>query len=141
MYNNPFINNYAGFNGYNMPMPQQEQKQPINNIFTNQLPTINGEYFMAKFLKSGENPETIIVNQKTAFIDLENKKLSIKEMDGNIVNYEIILPLDEKDLKIQKLEKEIELLKEGMKNGQCANANANIEITEPNANAKKFGRK
>lgn len=140
MYNNPFMTNYAGFNNYGMPM-QQEPKQPINNIFTNVPTPVNNEYFMAKMLKEGEKPEEIFVNQKTAFISLSNKKISIKETDGNITNYEIILPLDKKDIEIQELKKELKEIKEKINNGQQTAIESNIEISESNGNAKKFGRK
>ena len=44
---------------------------------------------------------------KTAFIDLKNGKLSIKETDGEIKEYFLILPKDEKDLKIENLERKL----------------------------------
>ena len=131
--NNPYLNNF----GYGFNMPMQEQK-PIQNIINTQ-PQVS-DMFMAKFLKQGERPEDIFVNQQTAFIDLNNKKLSIKELDGKITNYEIILPLDEKDKKIIELEKQINSLKEMMTNGY-ENATTSNEITEQNGNVKKLGRK
>ena len=80
-------------------MPQQ----PINNIITTATPQQNPtSFFEARF--TTENPSDILVNNKTAFINLKDGKLSIKEVDGEIKEYFLILPKDEKDLKIENLE-------------------------------------
>lgn len=80
-------------------MPQQ----PINNIITTATPQqTSTSFFEAKF--TTENPSDILVNNKTAFINLKDGKLSIKEVDGEIKEYFLILPKDEKDLKIENLE-------------------------------------
>ena len=47
------------------------------------------------------------------FLDKKNKKLLIKELDGKISEeYEIIIPLDEKDKKIQDLENKLKEMEE-----------------------------
>lgn len=80
-------------------MPQQ----PINNIITTASPQQNStSFFEAKF--TTENPSDVLVNNKTAFINLKDGKLSIKEVDGEIKEYFLIVPKDEKDLKIENLE-------------------------------------
>ena len=133
MYNNPYL---TGFNGFR----EQNQSQPIQNIFTNQIPS--NSTFMARFLKDGETPQEAFVNTKTALISLSTKKLHIKEQDGSITTYDIVMPLDEKDLKIQSLEQEINNLKEMMNNVSATSTNeANITITESNDDVKKHGRK
>lgn len=101
MYNNPY------FNG------MKEPQQPIQNIFTNQMPNST---FMARFLKDGETPQEVFVNSKTALISLKEKKLHIKELDGSIKTYDLVVPLDEKDKKIMALESQINELKEMMSN-------------------------
>ena len=125
MYNNPF-NNF----GY-IPMQQQmqepKQQQPIQNIFTNTTPTNNNDYYMAKILKSGETSASQIVTQKTFFLDLDNKRLDIKDVTGDVISYEIILPKDKKDIKIEELEKEIKELKEMMTNESTRNAESSKE--------------
>lgn len=79
----------------------QSMPQPINNIIT--TPTANTQpLFEARF--TTENPADIFVQNKTAFIDLKNGRLSIKEVDGEIKEYFIVLPKDEKDLRIESLE-------------------------------------
>lgn len=82
-------------------MPQQ----PINNIINTPTPVATQPIFEARF--TTENPADIYVANKTAFIDLKNGKLSIKETDGEMKEYFLILPKDEKDLKIENLERKI----------------------------------
>lgn len=89
----------------NMP---NMQTQPIQNIInTTGGSTID---FEAKFVKDNEDISNIPISHRTAFIDLKKGMLSIKEMDGNIKEYPIILPKDEKDLKIEELQKSNALL-------------------------------
>lgn len=79
---------------------------PINNIITTPTPTQSIKpLFEARF--SSENPSEVLVQNKTAFIDLKNGKLSIKEVDGEIKEYFLILPKDEKDIKIENLESKL----------------------------------
>ena len=87
-------------NFQNMGMGQP----PINNIITTPqtVPTPVTPIFEAKF--TNENPSDILVQNKTAFINLKDGRLSIKEVDGEIKEYFLILPKDEKDLKIEQLE-------------------------------------
>jgi hypothetical protein len=75
---------------------------PINNIINTQ----NQPIFEAKF--TTENPSDIYVQNKTAFINLKNGILTIKEPDGEIKEYGIILPKDEKDIRIEQLERKIQ---------------------------------
>lgn len=81
----------------------QNMPQPINNIIN--TPTTTQPIFEAKF--TTENPSDIYVTNKTAFIDLKNGKLTIKETDGEMKEYFIILPKDEKDIKIESLERKL----------------------------------
>lgn len=81
---------------------QVAAQPPINNIINTQQST---PIFEARF--TNENPSNIFVNNKTAFIDLKNGKLSIKEIDGELKEYDLILPKDEKDIKIENLENKI----------------------------------
>ena len=123
MFNNPFYNNF-------------KEQQPIQNIINTQMPLNN--VFMAQFLKKGERAEEMFVNHKTAFIDINNKELKIKEIDGTIITYGLILPKDEKDLKIEELEKQINELK-GMIEDERSNENddTNYEISEQKSNVAK----
>ena len=130
MYGNPYFNNFR---------ENQQQQQPIQNIFTNQMPINN--LFMAQFLKENEKVEEMFVNHKTAFIDLFKKELKIKDIDGTITTYGLIPPLDEKDKKIEKLEKQIQELKGMIVNEQSnGNVYADNESAEQNGNGGKLNK-
>ena len=88
--------------------------QPINNIINTPTPVTAQPIFEAKF--TTENPADIYVANKTAFIDLKNGKLSIKETDGEIKEYFLILPKDEKDIKIENLERKIKEMENKISN-------------------------
>jgi hypothetical protein len=91
---------------------------PIQNII-NQNPVVE---FEAKELKAGEDVKNILIQRKTLFIDEANKKIFIKELDGNISKeYDIIVPLDEKDKKIQLLEEKL----------KCMEAMINVRYEQP----------
>lgn len=90
----------------------QQPQQPINNIITSQpiqpVQQSTTPIFEAKF--TTENPADVLIQHKTAFIDVKNGKLSIKELDGEIKEYGLILPKDEKDLRIEELESKMKKL-------------------------------
>lgn len=83
----------------------QPQQAPVQNIIN----TTSSVEFEARILKDDDDDvENIFINKKTMFLDKKNKKILIKEVDGKISEvYEIILPKDEKDLKIEELEKRL----------------------------------
>ena len=86
---------------------QMQQQPPVQNIIN----TNSSIEMEAKYLKKGEEVENILVTNKTLFIDEFNKKIQIKDVDGSISKtYEIIVPKDEKDLKIEELENKIKEL-------------------------------
>lgn len=97
---------------------QNPPQQPINNFITTpQQPTIPQQLtpiFEAKF--TTENPADVLIQHKTAFIDLKNGKLSIKEVDGEMKEYKLILPKDEKDMRIEELEAKINKLESSYNN-------------------------
>ena len=128
MYGNPYFNNF-----------RENQQQPIQNIINTQMPLNN--LFIAQFLKKDEKVEEMFVNHKTAFIDLFKKELKIKDIDGTITTYGLVLPKDEKDEKIEELEKQISELK-GMISNEQSNGNvyADNESTEQNGNGGKLNK-
>lgn len=92
-------------NQYSQPT---QPVQPINNYIN----TGSNVELEAKILKDNETIDTVIVNRKTLFVDEKNKRVVIKEVNGDISKqYDIIVPLDPKDEKIQELEKELNKLK------------------------------
>lgn len=87
---------------------QYSQPSPVQNIIN------TGVDFEARILKDNEEAENTYVSRRTMFLDKKNKKLLIKETDGTISEqYEIVLPLDEKDKKILELEKRVKELEDG----------------------------
>ena len=133
---NPYFN-------YPQTYPQfPQQEKPIQNIINTQAP-LRSEMFMARYLKSGEDINNIYIQDKTAFIDLTNKRLIIKEpQKEKLEEYEIVIPKDDKDIKIEELEKQVNELKEMVKNGQSnAITTTGIESTTTNGNAKKLRSK
>lgn len=132
MYNVPYY-------GYRGEFNQQPQQQPIQNIINTQMPF--KELFMAQYLNENEKVEDIFVNNKTAFIDLKNKELKIKEINGNITTYGLILPKDEKDEKIEELQRQILELKgvivDGTTDGYIP---TNFEIPKQDSNGSKFNK-
>ena len=85
--------------------------QQAMNVFNVGTPTID---FEARMITKDENPNDIIVTHKTAFICLDNALLTIKEINGDTKEYQIILPktpeqIENEELKqrIAELEKEI----------------------------------
>lgn len=89
---------------------------PINNIIATpqQMVQTSQPVFEAKF--TTENPSEILVTNKTAFINLRDGKLSIKEVDGELKEYYLIMPKDEKDIKIENLENKLRAMEEKLNN-------------------------
>lgn len=113
---------------------QPQPVQPIQNFINTNQP-FNLE-FEARFLKEGENVQDIIVNRKTAFIDLINDKLSIKELNGEIKQYEILKPKDEKDIRIEQLERKIREMEGRLSYEQYNEYNKPIEkVSEPSTSS------
>lgn len=110
---------------FNNPYLFRENQQPIQNIINTQIPM--NDMFTAQFLNENERVEDMFVNHKTAFIDLKNKQLKIKEINGNITTYGLIPPKDEKDEKIELLEKQIMELK-----GMIMNERTNDDVSTDN---------
>lgn len=83
---------------------QSIPQQPMNVFNVGNTPQIE---FEARFLNENENPNEILVQRKTMFFSPKNGKLYIKEINGDITSYDVILPKDEKDLKIEELERKL----------------------------------
>lgn len=89
---------------------QNLQQPPVQNIINTSNNTSDID---VKYLNNNEDVSNIIINKKTLFIDEKNSKISIKETDGTISKvYNIIVPKDEKDLKIEELENKLKELEE-----------------------------
>ena len=112
MYNNPYFNPQMNIDNIDrriedLQRMKEQYSKPIQPITQNfQIANPVNTDFEARFIKN-ESVEDIFITKKTAFISLENKFLKIKDLNGNITSYELILPKDEKDLKIEELERRI----------------------------------
>lgn len=103
----------------------QPQQAPVQNIIN----TASSIEFEARILENEEDPMNIAIVRRTLFVDEKNQKVLIKEVDGTISKqYQIIVPLDEKDKKILDLE---ERLKEMEIKINSTNKTENEEIITP----------
>lgn len=82
---------------------QNSQNQPIQNIINTNTSQID---FEARILGENEKPDEILIQRKTAFIDLVNGKLTIKELNGNMTSYDLVLPKTKEQIRIEELEKQ-----------------------------------
>lgn len=78
-------------------------QQPMNVFNVGNTSQID---FEARILNENEKPDEIPIQRKTMFFDPKNGVLSIKELNGEIVNYDVILPKTPEQLKIEELEKQ-----------------------------------
>lgn len=85
----------------------QQQQAPVQNIIN----TSNSSDTDIRYVNQNEDITNIIVSKRTLFIDENKLKISMKEPDGTISKtYDIVMPKDEKDLKIEALEQRLKEL-------------------------------
>ena len=87
MFGNPYYNNFSNpIDRIDNQMKELEnikrnyqnlQTQPIQNIINTNATQID---FEARILNENEKPDEILIQRQTAFIDLKNGVLSIKEL-------------------------------------------------------------
>lgn len=111
-----------------------QQQPPVQNIIN----TSNSTDIDVKFLKNDEDISNIIITKRTLFIDEKNSKISLKELDGEISkSYDIIIPKDPKDIKIEELEAKIKGLEEKI-NNECTESNkSNDDVKTTNGSVVK----
>lgn len=122
MYQNPYYNNF------NQPVPQQ----PITQNF--QLsPTHTG----MRFANSIDDVRKELVYFETPYFSRDMSVMWIKNVRGEIIPYEIkrIVIKDEKDMQMEKMQKEIEELKEKL-NEKPNDESSNDNGDEPIKNEK-----
>ena len=98
------------------------QKEEIDNLMRNYQTPMNvfnvGNSqidFEARIIGKDENPNEIIVQRKTAFICLENALLTIKELNGDIKEYEIVIPKTPEQKENEELKAKIKELESKLK--------------------------
>jgi len=104
------------------------QPAPVQNIINTSTSTSDTEI---KYLSKNDDVNNIIIMKKTVFIDEYNNKIMIKELDGTISkSYDIIVPKDEKDLKIEELENKVKELEEKI-NDKYSKLDVSIDDVKP----------
>lgn len=162
MYGNPYINNFnqqANIDRINNQIAelqkikdqmQQPAQNPTNLTQNFQLTPAQRE--TVKYAGSMEEVQREAVAGETPFFSRDMSILWLKNTKGEIRTYELteIIPKDEKDMKIEYLQAEIEELKKGVaKDESITNANGTItdadkskksssvpKSTRPNAKSK-----
>ena len=87
------------------------QTQPMNvfNVGNTQID------FEARMIGKDEKPNEIMVQRKTAFISLDNKLLTIKELNGDVKEYKIEIPKTKEQIENEELKRKVEELEQQLK--------------------------
>ena len=111
-----------------------QQQPPVQNIIN----TSNSTDIDVKFLKNDEDISNIIIAKRTLFIDEKNSKIALKELDGEISkSYDIVVPKDPKDIKIEELEEKIKGLEEKINNEHTESNKSNDDVKTTNGSVVK----
>lgn len=88
-----------------------QQPTPMNvfNVGNSQID------FEARIISKDEKPSEIMVQRKTAFICFENATLTVKEINGDIKSYELILPKTPEQIENDELKEKIKELEAQLK--------------------------
>lgn len=142
MYNNPYYNSQNALDRINTQMAELERmreqlqkpvQQPTNLTQNFQLAPSNRD--VIRYASSLEEVQRDVVIGETPYFSKDMSVLWIKNAKGDIKTYELneIIPKDNKDIQIEYLQAQIELLKKEMK----ANAKSNSEyVNEPDKDEK-----
>lgn len=96
---------------------QSLQPNPIN-IYNN----TNGVEFEARIIDKDTIPSDIIVSRRTAFICFETALLSIKEINGDIKEFEIVIPKTPEQIENEELKAKIKELEAKLEEKENTNA-------------------
>lgn len=148
MFQNPYMPNYYNNNFNQQSMNDRidnqiaqlnQMKEQINKPMQQPVPTNLTQNFQLapnshngmKYVNTMEDVAKEQVFIDTPFFSKDMSVLWVKDNKGNIKSYELkeIMPLDEKDMKINFLMAQIEELKKEMKTNE---SNANVD--EPSSN-------
>lgn len=119
----------------NMIAQYSAPQAPVQNIINTSNSNSDTDI---RFLGPNDDISNIIISKKTVFVDEPKAKISIKEVDGTISkSYDIIIPKDEKDLKIEELEKKILELEERVNDKSTESTVTNDAIKATTTGASK----
>ncbi len=145
MYNNPYMQNYnaqVNIDRINAQMAELEKmKQQIQQPVQPPMPTNLTQNFqisptnrdVIKYANSMEEVQRDMVIGDTPYFSKDMSVVWIKNTKGEIKTYELneIVPKDDKDLKIEYLQAQIEELKKGMKKNESkSNVDESVAITD-----------
>ena len=87
------------------------QNQPMNvfNVGNSQID------FEARLIGKDEKPSEIMIQRKTAFISLDNRLLTIKELNGDIKEYKIEIPKTQEQIENEELKERVKELERKLK--------------------------
>lgn len=111
MYNNNFMLDKLTRQKEEIENLMRSYQQPMNvfNVGNTQVD------FEAKMISKDEQPSEIMVQRKTAFICLDNALLTIKETNGDIKEYQIVIPKTPEQIENDKLKEKIKELEGKLK--------------------------
>ena len=141
MYNNAYYNPQLSIERINNQIAELEkirsqiqqpvqQPQPTNLTQNFQLAPTNRD--VIRYANSMEEVQREMVIGETPYFSKDMSIVWVKNTKGEIKTYELneIIAKDDKDIKIEYLQAQIEDLKKGIKNYE-SNANINESITKP----------
>jgi len=119
----------------NMKKQIQQPLQPTNLTQNFQISPTNRE--VIKYANSMDDVQKEYIVGDTPYFSKDLSVVWIKSTNGNIKTYELteIVPKDEKDIKIEYLQAQIEELKKGILNNE-SNANTIESITDTDKSKK-----
>ena len=145
MYNNPYMNSYSpqmNIDRINNQIAELEKIKSQLNTTQQQQPTAINQTFQLtpsnpsgiRYVNTIEEVNKEIVLGDTPFFSKDLTVLWIKNIKGEIKSYELteIIQKDEKDMKIDFLQAQIEELKKGMRKDEPSDA----DVDEPIKNEK-----
>lgn len=111
MYNNNFMLDKLSRQKEEIENLMKSYQTPMNvfNVGNAQID------FEARMIGKDEKPSEIMVQRKTAFISLENAKLTIKELNGDLKEYQIIIPKTPEQKENEQLKNKIRELEKQLK--------------------------
>ena len=111
MYNNPYMLDKLNRQKEEIESMIRNYQTPMNvfNVGGTQVD------FEARMIGKDDNPNEIMVQRKTASICLENALLTIKEVNGDIKEYQIVIPKTPEQIENDKLKEKIKDLEEQLK--------------------------
>lgn len=142
MYNNPYMTNYTQQTNIDRINAQMNELQKIKDQLQQPLspPTNLTQNFqlapnnrdVIRYANSLDEVQRDMVVGDTPYFSKDMSVVWVKNTKGEIKTYELneIIPKDEKDIKIEYLQAQIEELKKGMRVNE-----SNVNVNEPTTNA------